>query len=308
MAVKRVVVTGATGTIGRAVCRALTARGDHPIALSRDVASAERKLGGIETHEWADPTGAPAPAAAIAGADAVVHLLGEPVAQRWTAAAKQRIRDSRVLATRNLVATLGGLAGDQQPDVLVSQSATGFYGPRDSATVDEASPASHDFLATVVEEWEREAAAAETSLRVARTRTGVVLSPTGGALAQMLPFFRAGVGGPVAGGEQYVPWVHLDDVVAAILFCVDDSALAGAVNIVAPEPVTNRELSRALGRVLHRPAILPVPGFALHLLYGEMATIVTTGQRVTPKVLLDSGFQFAHPEIGEALTDVLGSR
>jgi hypothetical protein len=304
--VKRVAVTGATGTIGAAVCAALAARGDHPIALSRNASSAERKLGGIEAHEWADPTGAPPPAAALSRANAVVHLLGEPVAQRWTAAAKQRIHDSRVLATRNLVAAVGALSGDQRPSALVSQSAIGFYGARGSEIVDETSPAGNDFLAGVVEEWEHEGKAAEPSLRVVRTRTGVVLSPSGGALAQMLPFFRVGVGGPVAGGRQYVPWVHLDDVVAAILFCVDDDAVAGAVNVVAPEPVTNRELSRALGRALHRPAILPVPGFALRLLYGEMATIVTTGQRVVPKVLLDSGFQFAHPEINAALKDVIG--
>jgi hypothetical protein len=304
--VKRVAVTGATGTIGAAVCAALAGRGDAPIALSRNASSAERQLGGIEAHEWADPTGAPPPAAALSGANAVVHLLGEPVAQRWTAAAKQRIHDSRVLATHNLVAALEALNGDQRPSVLVSQSAIGFYGPRGSEIVDETLPAGNDFLAGVVDEWEREAEAAEPSLRVVRTRTGVVLSPSGGALAQMLPFFRAGVGGPVAGGRQYVPWVHLDDVVAAILFCVDDDAIAGAVNVVAPEPVTNRELSRGLGRALHRPAILPVPGFALHLLYGEMATIVTTGQRVVPAALLDSGFQFAHPEINAALKDVLG--
>jgi hypothetical protein len=306
--VKRIVVTGATGTIGTAVCTALAARGDHPVALSRSVASAERRLGGIETHGWADPTGAPAPAAALSGADAVIHLLGEPIAQRWTAAAKQRIRDSRVLSTRNLVATLETLGGDQRPSVLVSQSATGFYGPRETEIVDESSSGGDDFLAGVVEEWEREAQAAESSLRVVRTRTGVVLSSSGGALAQMLPFFRAGVGGPVAGGGQYMPWIHLDDVVAAILFCVDNDAIAGAVNVVAPEPVTNRELSRALGRALHRPAVLPVPGFALHVLYGEMAIIVTTGQRVIPKALVDSGFAFSHPEIDVALTDVIGSR
>jgi uncharacterized protein (TIGR01777 family) len=304
---KRVAVTGATGTIGAAVCKALAARGDHPIALSRDPSSAERKLGGIEAHAWADPTDAPAPTAALSGANAVVHLLGEPIAQRWTAAAKQRIRDSRVLATRNLVAALQALSDDQRPDVLVSQSASGFYGPRGSEIVDEQSSGGNDFLAGVVEAWEREAQDAERSLRVVRTRTGVVLSPSGGALAQMLPFFRAGVGGPVAGGRQYVPWVHLDDVVAAILSCVDNGAIAGAVNVVAPEPVTNRELSRSLGRALHRPAILPVPGFALRLLYGEMAMVVTTGQRVVPTALLDAGFQFAHPEINAALEDVIGS-
>jgi uncharacterized protein (TIGR01777 family) len=304
--VKRVIVTGATGTIGRALCEALAARGDQPIALSRSRSKAEHKLAGVDTHEWADPPGSQPPAAALSGSDAVVHLLGEPVAQRWTAAAKQRIRDSRVLSTRNLVAALRGLPDDQRPAVLVSQSATGFYGPRDGEIVDEHSPVGNDFLAGVVEEWEREAQAAEPSLRVVRTRTGVVLSPSGGALARMLPFFRAGLGGPVAGGRQYFPWIHLDDVIAALLFCVDNDGVAGAVNLAAPEPVTNRELSRALGRVLHRPAILPVPGFALALLYGEMATIITTGQRAVPQALLDSGFHFSHRELDAALADVIG--
>lgn len=303
----RVAVTGATGTIGSAVCHALAARGDHPVALSRSASNAKRKLGDIEVHEWPDPTNGPAPAGALSGTDAVIHLLGEPVAQRWTAAAKQRIRDSRVLSTRNLVAALGAIAEDQRPHVLVSQSATGFYGPRGDEIVDEDASVGEDFLAGVVEEWEREAQAAEPLLRVVRTRTGVVLSPSGGALAQMLPFFRAGLGGPVAGGRQYVPWIHLDDVVAATLHCVDTQVLTGAANLVAPQPVTNRELSRALGRALHRPAVLPVPGFALALLYGEMAVIVTTGQRVMSKTLADSGFQFSYPEIDAALADVLGS-
>jgi uncharacterized protein len=306
--VKRIVVTGATGGIGRALISALRERGDEVIALSRNEQSACRTLGaGVDVAEWADPTGTPAPPSALAGADAVVHLLGEPVAQRWTEEAKARIRDSRVESTRQLVATLRDLSPQERPAVLVSQSATGFYGPRDDHELDEQAAAGYDFLALVVKAWESEAEQAESLMRVARTRTGVVLSPSGGALAQMLPFFRLGIGGPVAGGHQYVPWIHLGDVVAGLTFCVDEGGAAGAVNLTAPHPATNKEFSRALGRALSRPAVLPVPGFALHLLYGEMAEIVTTGQRVVPRRLEQLGFRFRHPELDAALRDVLSS-
>jgi len=227
------------------------------------------------------------------------------VAQRWSDAAKQAIRDSRVLATRMLVSGLGGLGDAERPVTLVSQSATGFYGPRDGEPLDEQAPAGSDFLANVVVAWEHEADQAAPLMRVVRTRTGVVLSPDGGALAKMLPFFRLGLGGPIGGGGQYVAWVHLDDVVGALLFCLDQGDARGPVNLTAPVPVTNAELSRALGHALGRPAILPVPAFALRLLYGEMSQMVTTGQRVIPERLRELGYRFAHPEITEALEDVL---
>jgi uncharacterized protein len=304
----RVVITGATGTIGAALASALHGRGDSVVALSRDADRGRQTLGpDAEVHAWPDPLGTPAPTAALRGADAVVHLLGEPVAQRWTDGSKRRIRESRVLATRNLVSALNGLTDDQRPDVLVSQSATGYYGTRGDEPLDESAPAGSDFLAEVVIAWEYEAHQADANLRVALTRTGVVLSPSGGALAKMLPFFKLGIGGPVAGGHQYVPWIHLDDVVGALLCAVDNAAASGPVNVTAPNPATNAQLSTALGRVLHRPAVLPVPGFALQLLYGEMAEMVTTGQRARPAELQQLGYQFAHPELEEALRDVLGS-
>jgi uncharacterized protein len=306
----RVVVTGATGTIGRALVAALRARGNQVVALSRDAERARGRLGdGVEVHAWADPAAGPPPEQALAGAGAVVNLLGEPVAQRWTAEAKQRIRESRVAGTRSLVQGLRALAQPQRPSVLVSQSAAGFYGPRGDEPVEEDEPAGSDFLAGVVVAWEREALAAGVGgnqIRVAVTRTGVVLSPVGGALAKMLPFFRLGIGGPVAGGRQYVPWVHLDDVVGALLFCVDEPNATGPANVAAPSPVTNAELSRALGRVLGRPAVLPVPALALKALYGEMAEIVITGQRMLPARLQQLGFDFRHPELEPALRDVLG--
>jgi uncharacterized protein (TIGR01777 family) len=189
--------------------------------------------------------------------------------------------------------------------VLVSQSATGYYGPSGDRELAETAPPGDDFLAQVVVAWEAAADDADELLRVVTTRTGVVLSPAGGALAQMLPFFRLGLGGPVAGGDQYVPWIHLEDVVGGILFALDEAQARGPLNLVAPTPVTNRELSRALGHALHRPAVLPVPGFALKLLYGEMASVVTTGQRAIPAQLHALRFEFVHPEIEPALRDVL---
>jgi uncharacterized protein (TIGR01777 family) len=304
----RVVLTGATGTIGRAVGEALRARGDQVVALSRDRGRARTALGdGVEVAEWSDPIREMAPRSALEGADGVINLLGEPVSQRWSQGAKQRIRSSRVDATRRLVAALRELPPDRRPATLVSQSATGFYGPRDDQELDEDAAAGDDFLAGVVRDWEAEASAANDLTRVVTTRTGVVLSASGGALETMLPFFRLGVGGPVAGGRQYIPWIHLGDVVAGLLFCLDRPELSGPVNLTAPSPVTNGEFSRALGRVLRRPAVLPVPAVALRLLYGEMAQIVTTGQRVVPKRLREAGFEFRHPDLKAALRDVLSA-
>jgi hypothetical protein len=304
----RVVVSGATGTIGQALVAALLGRGDGVVALSRDERRAGEVLGErVEPYAWPRPTEEPPPEAALAGADAVVNLMGEPLAQRWTTQSKRSIEESRVAGTRSLVQGLLAVARERRPGALVSQSAVGYYGPRDNQPVDEDAPAGHDFLAGVVAAWEHEALVAASDLRVAVTRTGVVLSPDGGALAKMLPFFRLGIGGPVAGGRQYVPWVHLDDVVGAMLFCLDNPQAGGPINLTAPNPVTNAELSHALGRVLKRPAVLPVPALALKLLYGEMAQIVITGQRVLPARLGQLGYRFRHPELDAALRDVLSS-
>lgn len=303
----RVAVTGATGLIGSEVVRALAERGDHVVALTRNASRARGSLAdGVEIAEWPDPKGAPVPAEAIDGLDAVIHLLGEPIAQRWNDAAKREIHDSRVLATRNLVAGIAALPESRRPGVLVSQSATGYYGARDDEPLGESASPGRDFLADVTAAWEHEALKAPEPVRVVLARTGVVLSPSGGALAKMLPPFRLGVGGPVAGGHQYVPWIHLGDVVGGLLYCVDDARLRGPVNLTAPSPATNRELSRALGHVLHRPAIFPVPALAVQALYGEMSSVVTTGQRAVPERLERSGYAFAHPDLEDALRDVLG--
>lgn len=302
----KVVVTGGTGTIGRALIGALRDRGDDVAVLSRSPDRAREALG-ADAHEWARPETDPAPADAFAGADAVVHLAGEPVDQRWSAETKQRIRDSRELGTRNLVA---GMRSAGSPlKTLVSSSASGYYGPRGDERVDESSAPGDDFLADVVVRWEREARAAEElGLRVAMMRTGIVLSAEGGALGRMLTPFKLGVGGPIASGRQYMPWIHLDDVVGAYLFALDDESASGPINLSAPEPVTNKEFSRALGRVLRRPAFAPVPAVALKALYGEMATIAATGVRMVPARLEQLGYEFRRPELPEALAAATGKR
>jgi uncharacterized protein len=302
----RVTVTGATGTIGRALTGELRERGDEVTALSRDTSRASAALG-VEAQEWKDPKGERPPLESLRGRHAVVNLLGETIAQRWSDDVKREIRDSRVLATRNLVETLAELADGERPKVLVSQSATGWYGAHGDERLDESAPAGGDLLAQVTAEWEAEAVKARgLGLRVALTRTGVVLSKSGGALEKMLPFFKLGVGGPVAGGRQYVAWVHLDDVVGALLFALDSDRADGPLNVTAPEPVTNRELSRTLGRVLHRPAFAPVPGLAVKTLYGEMSEIVTTGQRAVPKRLTELGYAFRRPDLEDALRNATG--
>jgi uncharacterized protein len=303
----RVAVTGATGTIGSAVVSALMARGDQVVALTRDAGRARERLGPeVEAAEWPDPAAAPPPTEALAGCDGVMNLIGEPLDQRWTDASKRRIRESRIPTTRNLVDALG--RAEPRPRTLVSQSGSGIYGDRGDERLDEhAETASGDFVADTVAAWEHEARRAdELGIRVTIARTGVVLSAGSGALAKMLPPFKLGVGGPVAGGRQYFPWIHLDDEVAALLFALDTDAAAGTLNLAAPGAVTNAELSKALGRVLRRPAVMPVPSFALHALYGEMAEIVVTGARLHPRRLEELGHSFRWTEVEPALRDVLG--
>jgi len=302
----RVTVTGATGLIGTRLVATLARRGDEVTVLSRDPGRARERLGsGIEAIAW-DPLGEPAPARALAGRDGAIHLAGERVDQRWSATAKEAIRTSREVGTANLVAGLR--SADPRPDVLVSASAVGYYGPHGDEQVDEATAPGSDFLAEVCVAWERAAqAAAELGVRVAIVRTGVVLDADGGALAKMLPPFKAGVGGPVAGGRQWMPWIHVDDLVGLYVAALDgDGAWSGPLNGTAPTPVTNRDFSKALGRALRRPAVAPVPALALRALYGEMAQIVTTGQRAVPGKPLALGYAYAHRELDEALRSALG--
>ncbi len=300
----RVVVSGATGLIGTQLVAALKARGDDVTVLSRNPEQAAAALG-VKAVAW-QPLSGPPPTEALAGRDAVIHLAGEPVAQRWSAAAKQAILDSRETGTRHLVDAIA--ASDRKPAALLSSSAVGYYGKHGDDVVTEQTAAGNDFLAGVCVAWEREALRAEAlGLRVVIVRTGVVLDASGGALKAMLPPFKAGIGGPVAGGRQYMPWIHCDDIVGLYLAALDDPSWSGPVNGTAPEPVTNAVFSKALGRALGRPAVLPVPGFAIRAIYGEMAEIVTEGQRAVPAAAERLGYSFKQPELDEALRAALAT-
>jgi uncharacterized protein (TIGR01777 family) len=300
----RVTVTGATGLLGPGLVAALQQRGAEVTVLSRDPDRARERLGDVHAVGW-DLMSEAAPAEALTGRNAVFHLAGEPVAQRWSGQTKRAIRESRVLGTGNLLAGIG--AASERPAVLVSSSAIGYYGPHGEEPLDEEAPPAGDFLARVCVEWEAEAArAAELGVRVVLVRTGVVLDASGGALAKMLPPFRLGVGGPVAGGGQYISWIHTEDLLGLMLAAMDDERWSGPINATAPEPVTNAEFSSELGRVLGRPVFLAVPGLALRMLYGEMAEIVTTGARVVPAKPLVLGYEFRHPRLPEALRSAIG--
>jgi uncharacterized protein (TIGR01777 family) len=315
---RRVTVTGATGLVGASLVAALRERGAHVTVLTRDPARARARLlhagtprdgeragGEVEAVGW-EPLSEPAPAGALAGRDAVVHLAGEPVAQRWSASVKRAIRDSRTIGTGNLVAGL--TRAEPRPRTLISSSATGYYGAHGEEPLDEDAPPGGNFLAGVCVEWEAAAAAAaQLGIRVVQVRTGVVLDRGGGALAKMLPAFRLGVGGPVAGGYQYVSWIHTQDVVGMMLAALEDERWSGPINATAPEPVPNRDFSKVLGTALGRPALLPVPGLALRVLYGEMAEIVTRGARVLPAKPLVLGYEFAYPRLEPALRSALAA-
>jgi len=276
-----VAITGASGFIGRAVAENLRDSGHIVRAVSL--------RGGLEPG-------------ALAGVNAVVHLAGEPVAQRWTAAARDRILRSRVEGTRALVAAMRG----QPPQVLISASAVGYYGSRGDEVLTESAPHADDFLGRVAAAWEEAAQAAESlGVRVARLRIGVVLGPSGGALARMLPPFRLGVGGRLGSGHQWMSWIHIDDLLALIAFLMKESTVRGAFNATSPFPVTNREFTRALAEAVHRPAILPVPAFALRWIFGEMSQVLLASQRAFPDAAQRAGFVFEHPDIYAVLAQLV---
>ena len=297
----KALVTGGTGFIGRR----LVARLDQPVVLSRDPRRARDALSSVNaTVQGWDAHSLP-PNEAFAGVDAVIHLAGDPVAdRRWDEAKRREIRDSRVLGTRFLVDALAAMS--TRPKVLVSASAVGYYGDRGDETLDEQSPPAGDFLAQVCVDWEREAMRAESlGMRVARVRIGVVLGRGGGALSKMLTPFRLGLGGRLASGRQWMPWVHLDDVVGILLHAATHESVTGPINATAPTPVTNAEFTKALARALHRPAVFPMPGFMLKLIMGQFGEIVLASQKVIPAVAQRTGYSFQHPEIGPALAAIV---
>jgi uncharacterized protein len=277
------------------------------MVLSRDVQRAEHELQDfpVTVHAW-NPVDQPAPAAAFEGVDAVFHLAGESIAEgRWTSAKKQRLHDSRVLGTRNLVATLGQLA--DPPRVLVSASAIGYYGDRGDQPLRESDTPGEGFLSELCVAWEREAqAAGSVGVRVVHPRLGIVLSPDGGALAKLLPLFRKGMASPLGQGRQYMSWIHIDDLLDLLVFAAEQDAVTGPVNATAPYPVTNREFTKMLAAVLHRPVWLPpVPKFALRLTMGEFADSLFQSQRVLPAAAEQAGFRFQHPQLDGALQHLL---
>lgn len=300
----RVLVTGASGFIGSALCDALLARGDSVVGLSRDPQRARGTNPSVVWHAW-EPTLERPPSAAFENVDGVVNLEGEKINQRWTDEAKRRIMESRRTGTRNLIATIAGL--EQKPEVLVNQAAIGFYGDRGEAMVDESAEPGEGYDAEVVREWEAAAHEAEgIGLRLVVVRTGHVLDASGGLLGELLPPFKLGLGGPIAGGRQYMSWIHIDDEVGILLWALDNDAVTGTINSTAPNPVTNREFSHAIGRALGRPASVPVPGFVLDLKFGgEFGKVLRGGQRVMPRRALDLGYQFRYDDIDSALTNLL---
>jgi uncharacterized protein (TIGR01777 family) len=290
-----VAITGASGFVGRALAPALRAAGHAVRTVGR---------GSSSDVQW-DPRAGTLRAADLDGVDAVVHLAGASVSERWTPEHKREIFESRVRGTSLLASTIAAMP--RKPRVLVSASAIGIYGSRGEEWLSEESTTGDDFLAEVGRAWESNAdAARDAGIRVVHPRIGIVLSPDGGALAKMLPAFRFGAGGPMGSGRQWMSWIALDDLIGVIQFALATESLAGPVNAVAPSPVTNAAFGSALGEALHRPAILPVPAFALRLKFGEMAeATVLASQRVRATKLVDSGYAFRYPELDGALRHLL---
>ncbi len=301
----RVLVTGASGLIGTVLCDALFSRGDDVVGLSRDPARARAGNPRVTWHKWEPTLERPDPAA-FDGVDGVVNLVGEQIDQRWDDEVKRRIIETRRTATHNLVQAIEAL--ERRPQVLVSGSAVGYYGDSGAEEVSEEDPPRNPaFDSEVTQAWE--AAAHElgpTDVRLVIVRTGQVLTPDGGMLKELLTPFKLGVGGPLAGGRQYVSWIHIEDEVGILLWALDEERVNGVVNASAPNPATNKEFSKALGRALNRPAIAPVPGFVLDLKFGrEFGQVLRGGARVIPKRTEELGYEFTHPDLDEALGDLL---
>ncbi len=297
----KVIVAGGTGFIGRPLVSRLRLAGHEVLVLSRS-GSGRGLAEGVRVVPWAEEA---VWEAEVDGAGAVINLAGENVARRWTPSAKAEIERSRVEATNRLVNAMA--KAKRRPAVLVNASAVGYYGACGDQEIPEHSAPGGGFLSQTCARWEAAARVAETlGIRVVRIRIGLVLAADGGALAKMLPAFRAFAGGPVGSGAQWTSWIHRDDLVELFVFALSNPGVSGALNGTAPGPVRNREFAAALGKALHRPAFVPAPAPAVRLLFGEMATMVLEGQRIPPRRALDLGFRFRFPEIGPALRDVLG--
>jgi len=302
----KIVIAGGSGFLGRPLAAALARDGNEIVVLTRG-SGAARGLAQLRSIAWT-PNGETGPwAAEIDGAAALVNLAGEPIAgRRWSDAQKQRILESRVHATRSLVAAVRAAAAP--PPIFVSGSAVGYYGPLGDEVATEDTPPGSDFLARVCVQWEAAATgAASARTRLVCIRTGLVLEKDGGALPQMLPPFKVGAGGPVGSGRQYWPWIHRDDWIALVRWAIQTPAATGALNATAPNPVTNADFARALGRTMRRPAFMPAPAFALRLMLGEMAdALLLSGQRAVPAKAERLGFAFRYPRVDAALGAIFG--
>lgn len=300
----KVAVTGATGLVGSALCESLNRDGHQLVLLARRPEQAEQEYPKAQVISW-EATSGPPSADLLEGLDAVVNLVGEPIAAgRWTEARKQAIRESRTMGTAYLVEALSRC--QNRARVLVNSSAVGFYGDHGDEILEENSAPGAGFLASICREWEGQAErASQAGIRVVLLRGGLVLSTKGGALPRILFPFKAFMGGPVGSGKQWMSWVHVDDEVGVIRYAIDEDKIRGPVNCTAPNPVTNREFSQELGRVLRRPSFMPVPAFALRILFGEMADTLLEGQRVLPRKLEAAGYRFRFPELRGALGDLI---
>jgi hypothetical protein len=305
----RVAITGSTGLIGTALTRSLLADGHQVLRLTRDGSSAESTTGsdGSESACW-DPKAQTIAPGALEGVDAVVNLAGAGIGdKRWNDAYKRELRDSRVLGTQAIARAMAEL--EVKPRVLISASAVGYYGETGDRVVEESTPAGHDFLAGLCVEWEQAAApAAAAGIRVVHPRTGLVLSAKGGAWGQLFPLFRFGVGGRLGSGRQYWPFIALEDHIAALRFAIDNDEVAGPLNFSAPEPLTNREITKEMGRAMHRPTLAAVPEFVLKIVIGGFSSGITGSCRAVPAGLLKAGFAFRYPTFEQSLDSVLHSK
>jgi uncharacterized protein len=299
----RILITGGTGLIGANLSNSLISDGHSVVTLSRDPRKVDQ-AGAEQAIKW-EPEAGPPPREAFTEVDAIVHLAGEPIAgRRWTPEQKRRIRDSRVVGTRNLVEGLRSL--EKPPAVLISGSAVGIYGDRGDEKLDESASPGKDFLSEVCQQWEQEAMrASEVQMRVIVVRTGVVLTNKGGALKQMSPMFRMGIGGRLGEGNQWFPWIHLEDELGLLRLAITSNSIRGPINAVAPGIVTNKEFTKQFAAALHRPAFVPAPAFALRIALGEMADVLLGSQRVVPRVALDAGYHFRFPELAGALASLI---
>lgn len=301
----RILLTGATGFVGKRVVSRLLASGDEVVVLSRYVPKAILSLGSkCKYYQWSDTNSLP-PLEAFEGVDAIINLMGEGIAEkRWDSAQKKKIYDSRIVGTRNLLEAVSQLT--HKPKTFVSASAVGIYGNRGDEEIVEDSSTVDDFLGKVCLDWEAEAKKAEgLGLRLAIIRTGVVLGKGGGALAKMLPIFKLGMGGPVGSGKQYMSWIHVDDLAAMYIEAAKNSSYSGIYNGTAPEPVSSKEFAKVLGHAIHRPAFAPAPSFALKLVFGEMSQVLLDGQKVIPKRALENRFSFRYPKLEAAFKEIL---